>query len=278
MKYAQIVVGPAGSGKSTYCDSVRQHCEIVGRTVHVVNLDPAAEEFHYPVAFDIRNLISLEDVLEELHLGPNGGLLYCMEYLEDNLEDWLGEELEAYGDEDYLIFDCPGQIELYSHVPVMRSFVEYLGRQGYTMAVVYCLDAQFASDGSKFVAGSLQALSAMVQLELPHINVLTKVDLLAPDSKRVLDEFLFPEARLLAQQLNASTRPALQRLNDAIASLVDDWNLVSFLPLDYGEEDSMGDVLAQIDRTLQFGEDADVKTRDYDEQEAMMNDADPVDF
>lgn len=90
---------------------------------------------------------------------------------------------QAYGDEDYLIFDCPGQIELYSHVPVMRSFVEYLGRQGYTMAVVYCLDAQFASDGSKFVAGSLQALSAMVQLELPHVNVLTKVDLLAPDSK-----------------------------------------------------------------------------------------------
>ena len=49
--------------------------------------------------------------------------------------------------------------------------------------VVYCLDAQFASDGPKFVAGALQALSAMVQLELPHINVLTKVDLLAEDSK-----------------------------------------------------------------------------------------------
>ena len=29
------------------------------------------------------------------------------------------------------------------------------------------------------VAGSLQALSAMVQLELPHVNVLTKVDLLS---------------------------------------------------------------------------------------------------
>ena len=23
------------------------------------------------------------------------GLLYCMEYLEDNLDDWLGEELEV---------------------------------------------------------------------------------------------------------------------------------------------------------------------------------------
>ena len=29
---------------------------------------------------DIRELISLEDVMEELQLGPNGGLIYCMEY------------------------------------------------------------------------------------------------------------------------------------------------------------------------------------------------------
>ncbi len=55
--------------------------------------------------------------------------------------------------------------------------------QNYNIAAVYCLDAQFASDGPKFVAGALQALSAMVQLELPHVNVLTKCDLLAEDSK-----------------------------------------------------------------------------------------------
>ena len=55
--------------------------------------------------------------------------------------------------------------------------------QGWNVAAVYCLDAQFASDGAKFVAGALQALSAMVQLELPHINVLTKVDLLSEESK-----------------------------------------------------------------------------------------------
>ena len=40
--------------------------------------------------------------MEELSLGPNGGLLYCMEYLEENLEEWLGEELAAYGDDDYI--------------------------------------------------------------------------------------------------------------------------------------------------------------------------------
>ena len=92
--------------QSTYCSSLYKHCEAIGRTVHIVNLDPAAESFDYPVAVgkfcskmnrvlsysisiqikyrcilaDIRELISLEDVMEELGLGPNGGLIYCMEY------------------------------------------------------------------------------------------------------------------------------------------------------------------------------------------------------
>jgi hypothetical protein len=42
---------------------------------------------------------------------------------------------------------------------------------------VYCLDSQFISEMPKFIAGTLSALSAMVQLELPHVNVLTKVDM-----------------------------------------------------------------------------------------------------
>lgn len=83
-RYAQLVMGPAGSGKvrrgrgrrqqqreqrrrrgrsvgrsvpdgvvsalqSTYCATMVQHCEALGRAVQVVNLDPAAELFSYPV-------------------------------------------------------------------------------------------------------------------------------------------------------------------------------------------------------------------------------------
>jgi hypothetical protein len=33
----------------------------------------------------------LEDVMEELKLGPNGGLVYCMEFLRENAEN-LGFE------------------------------------------------------------------------------------------------------------------------------------------------------------------------------------------
>jgi hypothetical protein len=33
-----------------------------------------------------------------------------MEYLEENLEEWMSAELDGYGDDDYLVFDCPGQV------------------------------------------------------------------------------------------------------------------------------------------------------------------------
>lgn len=62
MKYAQLIMGPAGAGKSTFCDTIRQHCENIKRSVHCINLDPAAEEFKYPVSIDIRELISVEEV------------------------------------------------------------------------------------------------------------------------------------------------------------------------------------------------------------------------
>ena len=80
--------------------------------MHVINLDPAAENFKYPVSIDIRDLISLDDCSEELKLGPNGGLIFCMEYLIQHIE-WLEKQIGAYED-DYLIIDCPGQIELYT--------------------------------------------------------------------------------------------------------------------------------------------------------------------
>lgn len=60
MRYAQLVCGPAGCGKSTFCHQLHVHCESVRRRVHIINLDPAAERFAYPVAADVRDLISLE--------------------------------------------------------------------------------------------------------------------------------------------------------------------------------------------------------------------------
>ncbi|KAL6749512.1 GPN-loop GTPase [Haematococcus lacustris] len=270
-KYAQLVIGPAGCGKSTYCDTLYQHCQAIGRTIHIVNLDPAAEHFAYPVSLDVRDLVTLEDVMEEMELGPNGGLLYCMEYLEDNLHEWLGEELQGYGDDDYLMFDCPGQIELYSHLSIFKTFVDFLRNDGWSVCAVYCLDAHFVTDVSKFIAGALQALSAMVKLELPHVNILTKMDIC--ESKAEIEDFLFPEPRLLLDRLSTTTGPRFAALNSAVGALLDEFSLVSFVPLDVTDEDSIAEVLYNIDTAIQYGEDAEVKVREQEGIEGMEGEA-----
>ncbi len=84
----------------------------------MINLDPAAEIFKYRCDFDIRDIIALDDVQELMNFGPNGGLVYCMEYLIDHIDELL-DELNEYGDDSFFLFDCPGQIELYSHLDVM---------------------------------------------------------------------------------------------------------------------------------------------------------------
>ncbi|XP_063946393.1 GPN-loop GTPase 3 isoform X1 [Daucus carota subsp. sativus] len=126
---------------------------------------------------DIKEIISLDEVMEERKLGPNGALIYCMEHLKESLDDRLKEELDNFTDDDYIVFDCPGQIELFTYVPVFKNFVEQLKRKNINVYVVCLLDSQFMTDVAKFMSGCMASLSAMVQLELPHVNILSKMDL-----------------------------------------------------------------------------------------------------
>lgn len=61
------------------------------------------------VSSDIRELIQVDDVMEDesLRFGPNGGLVFCMEYFANNF-DWLEESL-GHVEDDYILFDCPGK-------------------------------------------------------------------------------------------------------------------------------------------------------------------------
>lgn len=49
--------------------------------------------------------------MENYHLGPNGALVYSMEFLEKNL-DWLFAEIAKFQNH-YFIFDLPGQVNIY---------------------------------------------------------------------------------------------------------------------------------------------------------------------
>src|SRR5690606_4237734 len=110
-----------------------------------------------------------------------------------NQLDWLEDALGGY-EEDYLIVDCPGQIELYTHYPIMQRIIQVFHREGYRVCGVYILDSQFIEDSSKFFAGVMSAMSAMIQLEIPHINVLSKMDLVPEELKQTMQLDRYCEA------------------------------------------------------------------------------------
>lgn len=128
MPFAQLVIGPPGSGKSTYCDGMHQFMSAIDRKCSVVNLDPANDSTSYPCALDVRDLVTIDEIMEQEDLGPNGGVLYALEELEHNFE-WLEEGLKALGD-DYVLFDCPGQVELFTHHASLRNIFFRLQKLG----------------------------------------------------------------------------------------------------------------------------------------------------
>lgn len=135
-RYGQLVIGPPGSGKSTYCTGMKQFLSALGRKVSVVNLDPANHVLPYPCDVNIAELITLDDAMTSLGLGPNGGLLYCMQFLHSNVE-WLYDKLQLLQD-DYIVFDCPGQVELYTHNHSVKAITEQLGQWNIKVSTIVC--------------------------------------------------------------------------------------------------------------------------------------------
>ncbi|KAJ2494823.1 GPN-loop GTPase 2, partial [Coemansia sp. RSA 2049] len=159
MPFGQIAIGPPGSGKTTYCAGMHQFLNALGRKTIIVNLDPANDNIPYTSAVDIGELITLEDAMNAYHLGPNGGMVYCIEYLEKNV-DWLLEKLKPYADDEYyIIFDCPGQVELYTHNNSMRTIVRRLEKQNYRLACVHLVDASYCTEAAKFISVLLLSLT-----------------------------------------------------------------------------------------------------------------------
>jgi GPN-loop GTPase len=307
-KFGVLVMGPAGAGKTTFCNAIIQHLQNTRRSCFYVNLDPAAESFQYEPDLDIRELITLEDVMEELELGPNGGLIYCFEFLMQNL-DFLTEALDPLSEDYLIIFDMPGQIELYTHIPLLPTLTNFLSRQGplnISLCATYLLESTFVIDKAKFFSGTLSAMSAMILLEMPHINILSKMDQVKDMvGRRRLKRFINVDVQLLDEDENApegdkqtkypeddadeqvaedvridpSSKDALMsggsfnRLNRAVGQLIDDFSMVSFLQLDVQDEDSVSAILSHIDDSIQFHE-AQEPREPNDAQEVDYEDAD----
>ncbi|KAF9556797.1 hypothetical protein CPC08DRAFT_710956 [Agrocybe pediades] len=254
MPFGEIVCGSPGSGKSTYCFGKHQLFTALKRPISIVNLDPANETLPYPCAIDISSLITLQDVMDKHGLGPNGGMLYCMEYLEANF-DWLEDRLKELGNDAYVLFDLPGQVELSTNHESVKNIVDKLTKNSFRLAAVHLCDAHYITDASKYISVLLLSLRAMLQLELPHINVLSKIDLLSQYGDLDFNLDFYTEVQdlsYLENTLSNSLPPRFTALNMAMISLIEDYGLVGFETLAVEDKNSMLNLTRVIDKATGY--------------------------
>ncbi|KAK3096313.1 hypothetical protein LTR53_019431, partial [Teratosphaeriaceae sp. CCFEE 6253] len=80
---AVVVVGMAGSGKTTFMQRIRAHLHTTYSSFpssttappYVLNLDPAVRSVPFDSNIDIRDSVNYKEVMKQYNLGPNGGIL-----------------------------------------------------------------------------------------------------------------------------------------------------------------------------------------------------------
>ena len=272
--FGQIVVGPPGSGKTTYCAAVQDYFNkclsgASSRHVYIVNLDAANVDMPYECSIDLAELVTVDDVCENLHLGPNGSLMYCIEYIESNF-DWLLKRLQALISQHssslpspYILFDCPGQIELYTHHGSIHRIIEQLTKQlEIRLCCVNLIDSYYCSNSSNFISALLTSLSMMLHLELPHVNILSKIDLIERYGSLEQNIDFYTEVLDLSHLLRNKNfskdrfRPPLakkyRKFNRALCDVIEDYSLVSYLTLNVQDRQSIEKVINTIDKANGF--------------------------
>uniref|UniRef100_A0A2P2I0L5 GPN-loop GTPase 2 n=2 Tax=Hirondellea gigas TaxID=1518452 RepID=A0A2P2I0L5_9CRUS len=248
--FGQVVIGPPGCGKTSYCQAMTQLLKELGRKVAFINLDPANDNVSAECCMSITELVQMSEVMESLSLGPNGALIHCMEVLAAN-RTWLMDRIKQYKDH-YLIFDFPGQVELYTHHTVVRDLMRDLDAAGVRLCSVYLIDAHYANEPGKYVSALLVALTSMLQMESPAINLLSKVDLVDKYESLQMPLEFYTEVLdldyLLDQFEDTPFTKKYKKLNKAIADLVTDYALVSLIPVSVQNRPTLLNVMKAVDK------------------------------
>ncbi|CCK71330.1 GTPase GPN2 KNAG_0G02740 [Huiozyma naganishii CBS 8797] len=257
MPFAQIVIGPPGSGKSTYCHGCSQFFNAIGRHSQIVNMDPANDRLPYPCAVDIRDFITLEEIMQEQSLGPNGGLMYALESLDQSIDLFILQIKNLVMEERaYLVFDCPGQVELFTHHSALFHIYKRLEKElDLRFCVVNLIDCYYITSPSQYISILLLALRSMLMMDLPQVNVFSKIDMLKSYGPLPFKLDYYTDVQdldYLLPHVEAEGTSVLgknySKLTATISEMVSDFNLVSFEVLAVDDKESMINLQSVVDK------------------------------
>lgn len=176
-----IVIGMAGSGKSTFTGSLQSHASqkqaaSTSSAPYFVNLDPAVTQMNYSSNIDIRDTIDYQRLMQEYNLGPNGGILTALNLFTTKFDQVLGILEKRSNDVDHIVIDTPGQIEIFTWSASGTIITDSLASTMPTI-VAYIIDTPRTLAPATFMSNMLYACSIMYKTKLPFILIFNKTDL-----------------------------------------------------------------------------------------------------
>lgn len=249
---AIFVIGTAGSGKSLLTSNIFDYYTKNGNFVGVLNLDPAVENLPYTCDVDVRDYVDIISIMRQYDLGPNGAMIMASDLIASKIDD-LQHDVDNVNP-DYLIVDTPGQIELFAYRTSGPFFVQNFNVEQKT--AIFLHDGSLVTTPTNFVSIALLASSVKLRLNLPLINVLTKIDLIEDRIKDILkwSSNLSSLEEAIAKQSNGESYTLVMNI---LRSL----NLGGFsqglIPISNATGDGMVNLEAALSRILNLGEEVE---------------------
>ncbi|KAA0200607.1 XPA binding protein 1 GTPase [Fasciolopsis buskii] len=172
-----IVLGMAGSGKTTFVKKLIAHLESQSKHVYSVNLDPAVHVVPYRTNIDIRDTVKFKEVMKQYGFGPNGAIMTSLNFFSSQFNkvvDLINKNAENVS---YVVFDTPGQIEVFTWSASGTIISESLG-SAFPTVVIYVMDTPRSYNPVTFMSNMLYACSVLYRLQLPFLVVLNKTDII----------------------------------------------------------------------------------------------------
>lgn len=113
---------------------------------------------------------------------------------------------------------------MYSHLDVMTRLTKAIANAGFNLCSVYCADGTFVNDPSKYLGTCLTSCATMTQIELPHLNILTKCDKV--QDKELLERMTTMNFEDCFENQQSFFNKKYYKLNQKLYEVVDNFNLI----------------------------------------------------
>ncbi|CCW66772.1 unnamed protein product [Phytomonas sp. Hart1] len=174
-----LVIGMAGTGKTTLVHTLQNYALEKGIRSYFINLDPAVASVPYRANIDIRDTVNYKEVMNGYQLGPNGAIMTSLNLFATKFNQvvTLLEKKEAL---EWVIVDTPGQIEVFTWSASGQLISESLAAVFPTI-VLFVADTTRCINPSTFVSTMLYSSGIMLKQQLPLLLVFNKTDVVSAD-------------------------------------------------------------------------------------------------